>query len=273
MTNNFTALRPKLLDRFRYDQTTGFFFHKRTAYPYHREGDRAEQREGHALVLRHDGLKLSTRRVAWLFVKSEWPTGHLTTKNGDPDDNRFENLVPVREVSAERRRRACKTCGAEFVMSSGGVGKFCSRACAVAVEEKPLPTHAACLRCQTTLPVGEYPLYAGKLRRVCRPCIREHDRNRRLAKNYGLSVEAFEKLLADQNFVCAICGEAPEDGPKVDHDHTTGAVRGILCGPCNTGLGHFKDRKDLLVSAAAYLTSNATPCHQDTKCASSSPTP
>lgn len=68
----------------------------------------------------------------------------------------------------------------------------------------------------------------------------------------------FEK----QNGVCAIC-KKPETAKKqsgngikrlsVDHDHTTGAIRGLLCMYCNTALGKFKDDIEILKSAIVYL--------------------
>ena len=68
-------------------------------------------------------------------------------------------------------------------------------------------------------------------------------------------LQAFEDLLASQNGVCAICIQ-PFISNKlthVDHCHTTGMVRGILCYGCNLGLGHFKDKADLLQRAIGYL--------------------
>jgi hypothetical protein len=50
---------------------------------------------------------------------------------------------------------------------------------------------------------------------------------------------------------CVICGS--EDPLVVDHDHDTGAVRGMLCNHCNRGLGHFRDNPILLEFAAQYL--------------------
>lgn len=80
-----------------------------------------------------------------------------------------------------------------------------------------------------------------------------------LEKRYGLSTGEYEKLLAGQNGVCAIC-LANEPGGRfetfhIDHCHATGNVRGLLCNSCNHMLGNARDRVLVLEAAARYLTS------------------
>jgi len=77
---------------------------------------------------------------------------------------------------------------------------------------------------------------------------------------YQLPLETFEALLELQDHRCAICNVQysrkailERCALVIDHDHSTGKVRGLLCSKCNTALGQFKDRRDLLVAAAAYL--------------------
>lgn len=86
-----------------------------------------------------------------------------------------------------------------------------------------------------------------------------------LKRDFGLSIEAYEKTLEDQRGVCAICGQtetqkhAVSEKVKclsVDHDHQTGAIRGLLCQHCNRGLGSFRDSIPLLRIAIAYLEKN-----------------
>lgn len=62
-----------------------------------------------------------------------------------------------------------------------------------------------------------------------------------------------------QGGVCAICMKVDPDGHNlsVDHDHTTGAVRALLCKPCNIGLANFREDQDALIAAAAYLKTHA----------------
>ncbi len=73
---------------------------------------------------------------------------------------------------------------------------------------------------------------------------------------YKLTPDAYWKLSEKQGGKCRIC-DKPEQGRRgllhVDHNHTTGEIRGLLCQPCNLALGHFKDRVDLLESAILYL--------------------
>lgn len=74
-----------------------------------------------------------------------------------------------------------------------------------------------------------------------------------LMKKYGLSVAAWDALLIEQSGRCGICSD-PMESPVVDHDHDTGEVRGLLCSPCNTGIGHLKDDIHRLEAAVKYLS-------------------
>jgi len=77
---------------------------------------------------------------------------------------------------------------------------------------------------------------------------------------YGISAEEQARILEGQNGLCAICGEAPKPAGRslaLDHDHTTGQVRGFLCHSCNLGIGGFRDRPSLLAAAIAYLKRHA----------------
>jgi hypothetical protein len=78
----------------------------------------------------------------------------------------------------------------------------------------------------------------------------------RLQKYYNMTLDDYDAMLKTQNNQCVICGKTPEENGKrlcVDHDHETGAVRGLLCDKCNTGLGFFRDSIDLVSRAKKYL--------------------
>lgn len=94
--------------------------------------------------------------------------------------------------------------------------------------------------------------------RVCRKCFAEKERKRWLRVSYGMALEDFETLLVTQNFACGICTvpfdlDVREFTPCVDHSHSSGQVRGLLCHACNLGIGHFKDDLERLHSAIKYL--------------------
>lgn len=72
-------------------------------------------------------------------------------------------------------------------------------------------------------------------------------------RGYGLTSESFESLLKEQDDKCAICSTHLVS-PQIDHCHSTGKVRGILCRKCNMGLGLFHDDVGSLQRAIAYLT-------------------
>ena len=82
-------------------------------------------------------------------------------------------------------------------------------------------------------------------------------KNYKLKARYGITLEQKLALLNKQDGKCAIC-EKDIIGTRacVDHDHTTGKVRGLLCDQCNTSLGGFKDNKVFLLKAIEYLDKN-----------------
>jgi hypothetical protein len=74
-------------------------------------------------------------------------------------------------------------------------------------------------------------------------------------RTYGLSVIDFQKMVAQQNGVCAICRE-PERGGRslsVDHNHITGHIRALLCSGCNKAIGFLRESPLLARAAATYL--------------------
>ena len=85
-----------------------------------------------------------------------------------------------------------------------------------------------------------------------------------LRTKYHMSRDQFFTMLNGQDGKCAICRTvlAVETSRKaknrkcIDHDHDTGKVRGILCSPCNSGLGYFGDSLSRVEAAADYLRKN-----------------
>ena len=91
-------------------------------------------------------------------------------------------------------------------------------------------------------------------------------RNYQLKKEFGINFDAYNEMLQAQNRVCKIC-QQPETTrhPKnntlkslaVDHCHTTGKIRGLLCQRCNRTLGKLNDSVELLDKMKAYLNDNS----------------
>ena len=121
-----------------------------------------------------------------------------------------------------------------------------------------------CPTCETPKDVAEFNTArntADGLAAICRECVKWTSRE----KKYGITHSEFDRMLVGQGGRCAIClTDSPHtdakhpDGWCVDHDHESGNVRGILCLPCNTGLGSFGDDTDRLSAAAAYLRRHTT---------------
>lgn len=100
----------------------------------------------------------------------------------------------------------------------------------------------------------------------------------RLRRVYGLSAGGYNEMFASQNGCCGICGDpmvsvfdTERARPQrrggnnavahVDHCHTTGVVRGLLCSRCNVGLGKFRDDEEFLLTAVRYLRASRATAH------------
>ena len=88
-----------------------------------------------------------------------------------------------------------------------------------------------------------------------------------LLLKFGINNDQYEAMLEEQNHLCLICNSKDDCGRMlaVDHCHTTGRVRGLLCTNCNTALGLFGDKIELLQKALEYIKRDYTvPDMQDT---------
>jgi hypothetical protein len=85
-----------------------------------------------------------------------------------------------------------------------------------------------------------------------RPCPKSL-KNAKLKKNFGITLNDYESMLANQNGVCAICGDVGTKALHVDHCHTSGKVRGLLCFRCNNGIGQFKESEKIMIAAIEYI--------------------
>lgn len=129
-----------------------------------------------------------------------------------------------------------------------------------------------CRTCHVEKPQDGFSLRTdtGRYRTECKQCRTEkrvafyktpHGRKKKQEsawREHGIemTVELYEKMLAAQGGVCAICGvERNRNGSRlcVDHHHESGTVRGILCHHCNTVLGKMNDDVFLLLKAIDYL--------------------
>lgn len=98
--------------------------------------------------------------------------------------------------------------------------------------------------------------YQKQYREENRRALSDRERQRR----FGITPERYSELSESQNGACAICKQ-PETATRlgkvkalaVDHCHQSGAIRGLLCADCNTGIGKLKENIDIFQSAIQYL--------------------
>lgn len=129
-------------------------------------------------------------------------------------------------------KKACRHCGREFqVIHSAEV--MCSSTCRTERRKQ-----------QSRIWYEERPDYS---------------KNGNFRRKYNLTKEDVDRKLKEQENRCDICleevgfSDSGLNNARVDHDHKTGATRGILCHGCNIMLGHSKDNIEILKNAITYL--------------------
>ena len=114
--------------------------------------------------------------------------------------------------------------------------------------------HKFCPKCREIKPLDAFhraPRQAGGRSSYCGACKYARDNETRFRKVYGISTSDRDDMIEAQGGLCGLCCSAP--AVHVDHDHTTGQVRGVLCFSCNVAIGHLKDSADLMRRAIDYL--------------------
>lgn len=82
--------------------------------------------------------------------------------------------------------------------------------------------------------------------------VAESLRSYQIRRRYGIGLREFAEILASQGGKCAVCRKV-EKRMVVDHCHSNGAIRGILCNRCNVALGMAKDDPTRLRALVRYL--------------------
>ena len=130
-----------------------------------------------------------------------------------------------------------------------------------------------CQQCKATKSLDQFKLVSPRRvpMRFCLDCYTDNRRKSKsgekpfdkresaLERSYGITMDYYNRMLEEQNGRCAIClGDDPKSPDRVnhwyiDHCHTTGEVRGLLCNSCNRGVGLLGDNVSNLERAILYL--------------------
>jgi hypothetical protein len=131
-----------------------------------------------------------------------------------------------------------------------------------------------CPKCSTEKTLELFNKHAKErdgLQRLCRDCQKASNkkylstekgatttRQAHLRRKYSIDLQTYEDLLSSQGNKCKICGVGSNPDSRanflvIDHNHTTGEIRGLLCTKCNALLGLAQDREDILEEAKQYL--------------------
>lgn len=145
-----------------------------------------------------------------------------------------------------------------------------SKACRKCGQQKPLSDFYGKAR------QSKFPASSAGFSSDCKECVKARVRAERKAlgevhknkmrnwdykRKFGITLEQYNQMFAEQRGCCSICGLHQSQFKKtfaVDHDHATGVVRSLLCVNCNLGVGCFRDNPALLKAAIRYLERHST---------------
>lgn len=175
--------------------------------------------------------------------------------------------------------RICENCNKEFIPSKNDCRiKFCCEDCRTEYRKKTgyMNGYYRVNKSKWTEKQGteEYKAHKNELRKLrystdkeyrekVKESVKEYNKrkpetklNSRM-KKFGLTWDEYKTMRDSQENKCAICGSIIGDAMGnrlyVDHNHSTGKVRGLLCSDCNFGIGKFHDNIELLKNAIKYL--------------------
>jgi hypothetical protein len=187
-------------------------------------------------------------------------------------EKRFEDFS-IENSRKDKRHLWCKRCS-KIYNREKYASKYAEKNKNFIPEVYPTDTLKTCYKCKEEKFITEFPknkLGKFAVKSVCRVCDRvrvstwkknnpDRVRNLHLKYKHNISLDIFNEMLKHQNNCCAICKIDAKDilgkfkqKLVVDHCHTTGKVRALLCDSCNVGLGLFKDNIESLRKSADYL--------------------
>ena len=191
----------------------------------------------------------------------------------------IEQAARLRDESAKRAR--CRALWRKTLQNSAGITGWTTLNAFIAdVGESPWKDRFAIIAIDPTKAIGpgnwqwEETMHSrfdtrtaeGKAAyaKAYREAFPMRNKERALLDSFGVSLEQYQRMFVEQNGVCGSCCKPETEVFRgktrwlaVDHCHTTGAIRGLLCGNCNRGVGCFLDTPELLKKAADYLERHA----------------
>lgn len=122
-----------------------------------------------------------------------------------------------------------------------------------------------CLHCGTEFEVNKYQHQKQRCSRACNNAGRsyEYQANAKFKTLYGITLSERNDMFAEQDGKCLVCDRSmtldsrKPNSAHVDHCHTTGEVKGLLCSNCNTAAGLLGENPAITAKLTAYLLDTA----------------